>query len=109
MNGSTRCYLFFVIQMCDAATITIAAHERRGLILFYNSAVLRVREILVVSGASNPLLSIGLLFSSPYYSLLVLYITFSAFVPQHQPTTELYKFCADSAVHTALVEDGGPT
>ena len=62
-----------------------------------------------VNGASNPLLSFGLLLLSLSLLLPLRSATFSAFVPQ--PTTELWahKVCVDSAVHTALVEYGGST
>ena len=66
---------------------------------------------LFVNGASNPLLSLGLLLLSLSLLLPLRSATFSAFVPQ--PTTELWahKVCVDSAVHSdsALVEDGGTT
>ena len=62
-----------------------------------------------LNGASNRLLSLGLLLLSLSLLLPLRSATFSTFVPQ--PTTELWahKVCVDSAVHTALVEDGGTT
>ena len=64
---------------------------------------------LFINGASNPLLSLGLLLLSLSLLLPLRSATLSAFVPQ--PTTELWanKVCVDSAVHTALVADGGTT
>ena len=64
---------------------------------------------LFVNGASNPLLSLGLLLLSLSLLLPLRSATFSAFVPH--PTTELWahKVCVDSAVHMTLVEDGGTT
>ena len=65
---------------------------------------------LFVNGASNPLLSLHLLLLLSLSLLLPLRSAiFSAFVPQS--TTELWahKVCVDSAVHKALVEDGGTT
>ena len=62
-----------------------------------------------MNGASNPLLSLGRLLLSLSLLLPLRSATFSAFVPQS--TTELWahKVCVYSAVHMALVEDGGTT
>ena len=81
------------------------ARGQNGVVVWWNDSL---------NGASNPLLSLGLLLLSLSLLLPLRSATFSTFVPQ--PTTELWAHkvcvdcvCVDSAVHTALVEDGGTT